>query len=73
MEKKDLNRIKIVLAEKKRSNKWLSETISKNEGTVSRWCRNVQQPDLETLNEIAEVLKVDVCDLLVRNKPKEKE
>jgi len=60
----DLNRIKIVLAEKKTSNKYLAEHLGRRVETVSRWCSNKQQPSLEELNAIAEVLRVDIRDLL---------
>lgn len=59
-----LNRIKVVLAEKQKTNKWLAEQINKGEVTISKWCTNRTQPSLETLYEIANVLKVDVKDLL---------
>ena len=61
---KDINRLKVVLAEKKRTNKWLAEQLGKDPGTVSKWCTNTMQPNLETLVEIAEVLEVDTKDLL---------
>ena len=61
---KDINRIKVVLAEKKRSNKWLAEQLKKDPCTISKWCTNRSQPSLETLVEIARVLQVDVKDLL---------
>ena len=61
---KDLNRLKVVLAEKKRTNKWLAEQLGKDPGTVSKWCTNTMQPNLETLVEIAKALEVDVKDLL---------
>ena len=66
--KKQINRIRVVLAEKDRTNKWLAEKVGKNRTTVSRWCTNDMQPSLETLMEIAEALDVDVCELLVSNK-----
>ncbi len=53
MGKKDLNRLKVVLAEKKRTNKWLAEQIRKDPATVSKWCINSAQPNLENLVEIA--------------------
>lgn len=53
---KDLNRIKVVLAEKKRTNKWLAEQLGKNTATVSKWCTNTAQPDLYTLERVAEIL-----------------
>ena len=61
---KDINRLKVVLAEKNRSNKWLAEQLGKDPGTVSKWCTNTMQPNLETLVEIAKALEVDVKDLL---------
>jgi DNA-binding Xre family transcriptional regulator len=64
METKDLNRIKVVLADKKRTNKWLAETLGKDPATVSKWCTNSAQPTLENLIEIARCLEVDVKELL---------
>ena len=61
---KDINLLKVVLAEKKRTNKWLAEQLGKDPGTVSKWCTNTMQPNLETLVEIAKALEVDVKDLL---------
>lgn len=61
---KDINRLKVVLAEKKRTNKWLAEQLGKDPGTVSKWCTNTMQPNLETLVELAKVLEVDTKDLL---------
>lgn len=61
---KDINRIKVVLVEKKRTNKWLAEQLSKDPATVSKWCTNTSQPGLETLLEIARVLDVDIKELL---------
>lgn len=58
------NRIKRVLKQRKRTGKWLAEQLGKNEVTVSRWCRNVQQPSLETLFDIAELLEVRPEELL---------
>jgi transcriptional regulator with XRE-family HTH domain len=63
-EKRDINRLKVVLAEKKRTNKWLAETLGKDQATVSKWCTNTSQPSLEMLLRIAEVLEVDMKDLL---------
>ena len=59
-----LNRIKVVLAEQKKTGKWLSEQLGVNVATTSRWCSNVTQPDLQTLDKIAKLLDVDVKDLL---------
>lgn len=61
----ELNRLKVVLVEKKRTGKWLAEKLGKNEATVSRWCTNESQPSLETLFAIAKVLNVDVRELLL--------
>lgn len=62
--KKHINRLKIVLAEKDRTNKWLAEKLGKSRTTVSRWCRNDMQPSLETLTEVADALDVDIRELL---------
>lgn len=64
----ELNRLKIVLVEEKRTGKWLAEVLRKNEATISRWCTNESQPSIETLFEIAKVLDIDVKDLLVNTK-----
>ncbi len=64
----NINRIKAVLAEKNKTNKWLAEELGKNPNTVSRWCTNEVQPPLETLVEIAAMLDVDVRELLVATK-----
>lgn len=61
---KDLNRIKLVLAEKKKTGKWLAEQLCKNTCTISKWCTNSSQPDLYTLERIATILEVDKKDLL---------
>ena len=45
----DINRLKIVLAEKKKTNKWLADQLGKDQATVSKWCTNSAQPGLETL------------------------
>lgn len=64
----ELNRLKVVLVDRKRTGKWLAETLKKNVATVSRWCTNESQPSLETLFAITNALKVDVKELLVSNK-----
>lgn len=66
MENKDLNRIKVMLAEKKKTSKWLAEQLGKNPATISRWCTNVSQPDLDMLIKIAEVLEIDYTELVRR-------
>lgn len=65
---KEINRLKVVLVEQKRTGKWLAEAIGKNEATISRWCTNETQPSLETLVEVAKVLDIDVKDLLISTK-----
>ena len=60
---KEINRLKVVLVEQKRTGKWLAEALGKNEATVSRWCSNVMQPSIETFYQIAELLKVDMREL----------
>lgn len=60
----DINRLKVVLAEKKRTNKWLCEQLGVNPSTVSKWCTNSSQPDLQTLVKISRLLGVTVDDLL---------
>ena len=64
MVSKNLNRIKVVLAEKQRSNKWLAEQLGKGPATVSKWCTNSAQPNLENLVEIAKCLSVYVSELI---------
>ncbi len=63
-----INRIKVVLAEKQRTNKWLAEILGKDTSTVSKWCTNSSQPDIQTFLRIAEVLDVDIRELLVGTK-----
>lgn len=55
-----INRLKIVLAEKEKNSKWLAYELGKSEVTVSRWCTNEIQPSLETMAQIAQVLKIDI-------------
>ena len=64
MEAKDLNRLKVVLAEKNRTNKWLAEQLGKDPATVSKWVTNSAQPNLENLMDIARCLEVDLNDLV---------
>ena len=61
----DINRIKLVLVEKKRTSKWLSEQLGVTPSTVSKWCTNSSQPDLSNLLKIADLLEVDIKELLV--------
>ena len=60
-----INRIKVVLAEKQKTNKWLAAELGINPSTVSKWCTNSSQPDLATLKRVAIVLGVDIRELLV--------
>lgn len=62
----NINRIKPVLEEKKRTNKWLSEQMGVVPSTVSKWCTNSSQPDLQSLLKIADLLEVDIKELIVR-------
>lgn len=61
---KDINRIKVMLVEKKRTNKWLAEQLGKDPATVSKWCTNTIQPSLDTLLRIAELLDVHIQELV---------
>lgn len=62
--KKEINRIKVVLAEKNRTSKWLAEQLNKDPATVSKWCTNSSQPSIEVFIKIAELLNVSVVDLI---------
>lgn len=64
MADRDINRIKLVLVEKKRTARWLAEELKKDPATISKWCTNSSQPSLETLLEIADALEVDIKELL---------
>ena len=64
MNSKDLNRIKVVLVEKKKTAKWLAEQVGKDPATVSKWCTNSSQPSLETLDKIASILQVKMSELV---------
>ena len=64
----DINRLKIVLVEKKKTSKWLSEQLGKDPSTVSKWCTNVSQPDLQTIRKIAGLLDIDIKDLIYSSK-----
>lgn len=63
MANRELNRLKVVLAEKK-TNKWLGEQLGKDKTTISKWCTNTCQPDLGSLMKISKLLEVEVTDLL---------
>lgn len=62
----DINRIKVVLVEKKKTSKWLSEQLGVTPSTVSKWCTNSSQPDLNTLLKIADYLEINLRELIVR-------
>ena len=64
----NLNRIKVVLVEKRKTGKWLAEELGKSNCTVSKWCSNSIQPDLQTLDKISRLLDVNIKDLLLDNK-----
>lgn len=59
-----INRLKVLLAEKEKTNRWLAEGLGKSEVTVSRWCSNEVQPSVETLVHIAKLLEIDIKELL---------
>ena len=60
----EINRLKVVLTEKKRTGKWLAEQLGKDPATISKWCTNTAQPGLETLIILSKLLEVDVAELL---------
>ena len=64
----NLNRLKVVLVEQNKTGKWLAEQLGKSTCSVSKWCQNTVQPDVNTLSEIALLLNVDIRDLLVSTK-----
>ena len=65
---KDINRLKVVLVEQKKTAKWLAEQLGKDPSTVSKWCSNKMQPSLEILIQIAGLLDIDVRELIVNTK-----
>ena len=70
---REMNRLKVVLAETKRTNRWLAEQLGIEQATVSKWCTNTSQPSLETLFQIAECLGVTVQELISKNSTKDHE
>ncbi len=66
--KKDINRLKLVLVERKRTGKWLAEQLGKDPSTVSKWCSNTTQPSLDILVDIANVLNINVTELIITNR-----
>ena len=66
----NLTRLKAVLADAGQTNKWLAEQLGKDPVTISKWCTNTTQPDLQTLSRISDLLNIDIRELLVsRNQP----
>ena len=63
-EARDLNRLKVILAEKKKPNKWLAEQLGCAPTTVSKWCTNSSQPSLESIEKIANLLDIDYTELI---------
>ncbi|MDM1526678.1 helix-turn-helix transcriptional regulator [Myroides odoratimimus] len=63
-----INRLKVVLAEKSKTNRWLAEQLGKSDVTVSRWCTNEVQPSMETFLQIAMLLNIDIKELLNSSK-----
>jgi transcriptional regulator with XRE-family HTH domain len=64
----DINRIKVVLVEKKKTSKWLAEQLGKDTSTISKWCTNVYQPSLDNLDKIAKLLDIDRRELINKSK-----
>lgn len=62
----DINRLKVILVEKKKTSKWLADELGVNPSTVSKWCTKSSQPDLTTVLKIADLLKIDLKKLIVR-------
>lgn len=60
----DINRLKIVLVEKKKTSKWLAEQLGVNPSTVSKWCTNTSQPPLETIIDISKLLNIEIKELI---------
>lgn len=65
MANKDFNRLKLLLVEKKQTGKWLAELLGKDQTTISKWCTNKSQPDVESLIKISKLLKVNIGDILI--------
>jgi|UniRef100_UPI00402A450E transcriptional regulator with XRE-family HTH domain len=65
MANKDFNRLKLLLVEKKQTGKWLAEQLGKDQTTISKWCTNKSQPDVESLIKISKLLKVNIGDILI--------
>ncbi len=63
---KEINRLRAILAEKNKTGKWLAEQLGKDPSTVSKWCSNSSQPQLDTVVRIAELLEIDIEQLINR-------
>lgn len=61
---KNVNRLKIVLVEQKKTGKWLAKQLGKDPSTISKWCSNTTQPPLDVLVNIANLLRVDIKELI---------
>ncbi len=68
MKDKPLNRVKVVLVENQKTSKWLAEQLGVSPVTVSKWCTNTSQPDLQTLAKIASIIDIDVKELINSSK-----
>jgi transcriptional regulator with XRE-family HTH domain len=64
----NINRLKAILAESGKTNKWLAEQLGKDPVTISKWCTNTTQPDLPTLLKISDLLKINIRELLISNR-----
>lgn len=67
MSNKDINRLKLVLVQKKRTGKWLAEQLGKDQTTISKWCTNSSQPDLNSLIKVSKLLDVELDDLVIKD------
>lgn len=65
MTHKELNRLKLLLVEKKKTGLWLAEQLGKDKTTISKWCTNSSQPDVERLIKISKLLNVELSDILI--------
>ena len=65
MTHKELNRLKLLLVEKKKTGLWLAEQLGKDKTTISKWCTNSSQPDVECLIKISKLLNVELSDILI--------
>lgn len=72
MANKDLNRLKLLLVEKKKTGKWLAEQLGKDRTTISKWCTNCNQPDVESLIKISRLLQVELSDIIIVDNPEVK-